>query len=112
MSIGTTILLFRERVPLPGLSDHHGDSAMAFLETDLQLRELCERASREHDHEKLIDLIKQINDLLDQKHRESGSEDDDERQAAPSLATLFGSHRDRWLREWLEYQPLFIALAS
>jgi hypothetical protein len=85
---------------------------MAFLETDLQLRELCERASREHDHEKLIDLIKQINDLLDQKHRESGSEDDDERQAAPALAALFGSHRDRWLREWLEYQPLFIALAS
>lgn len=85
---------------------------MAYIETDLKLRELCERASKEHDHEKLIDLVKQINDLLDQKHRESGTEDDDKRQAAPALATFFGSRRDRWLREWLEYQPLFIALAS
>jgi hypothetical protein len=85
---------------------------MAYIETDLKLRELCERASKEHDHEKLLDLIKQINDLLDQKHRESGTEDDDKRQAALALETFFGSHRDRWLREWLEYQPLFIALAS
>src|SRR5260370_39444584 len=100
LSIRTRILLLRERVPPPGLNDHRGDSAMAFLETDLQLRELCERASREHDHEKLIDVIKQINDLLDQKHRESGAEDDDERQAAPALATLFGSPRDRRLRGW------------
>ena len=84
---------------------------MAYIATDLQLRELCERASKEYDHEKLIDLIKQINDLLDQKQRESDSEED-ERQAAPFLATFFVSHRDRWLREWLEYQPLFIALAS
>ena len=84
---------------------------MAYIATDLKLRELCERASKEYDHEKLIDLIKQINDLLDQKQRESDSEED-ERQAAPFLATFFVSHRDRWLREWLEYQPLFIALAS
>jgi hypothetical protein len=84
---------------------------MVYIATDLQLRELCERASKEYDHEKLIDLIKQINDLLDQKQRESDSEDDD-RQAAPALATFLGSHRDQWLREWLEYQPLFIALAS
>jgi hypothetical protein len=97
----------------PRLSDQHGDNAaMAYIETDLRLRELCERASKEHDHEKLIDLIKQINDLLDQKHRESGTEDFDKRQAALALETFFGSHRDRWLREWLEYQPLFIALAS
>jgi len=85
---------------------------MAYIETDPRLRELCERASKEHDHEKLLDLIKQINDLLDQKHRESASEDDDKRQAALALETFFGCHRDRWLREWLEYQPLFIALAS
>lgn len=85
---------------------------MAYIETDPKLRELCERASQEHEHEKLIDLIKQINDLLDHKHRESSTEDDDKQQAATALATLFGSHRDRWLREWLEYQPLFIALAS
>ena len=80
---------------------------MAYIETDHKLRELCERASKEH----LIDLIKQINDLLDQKHRESGTEDDD-KQAAPALTAFFGSNRDRWLREWLEYQPLFIASAS
>ena len=67
----------------------------------------CPRLS---DH--LLDLIKQINDLLDQKHSESGTQDDDKRQAALALETFFGSHRDRWLREWLEYQPLFIALAS
>ena len=85
---------------------------MAFIETDLMLRALCERAAKEHDHEKLMDLIKQINDLLDHKHRESGTEGDDKRLAAAVLATFFGSNRDRWLREWLEYQPLFIALAS
>jgi hypothetical protein len=85
---------------------------MAYVETELNLRELCERASKEHDHEKSIDLIKQINDLLHQKHRESDTEDDDKGQAAPALATFLGSHRDRWLREWLKYQPLFIALAS
>ena len=85
---------------------------MAYIETDLKLRELCERASKEHDRERLTDLIKQINELLDQKQRESGIEDDDQRHAAPALTIFFGSHRDRWLREWLEYQPLFIALAS
>ena len=84
---------------------------MAHIETDHKLRELCERASKEHDHEELMDLIKQINDLLDQKLRESGTEDDD-KQAAPGLTAFLGSHRDRWLREWLEYQPLFMALAS
>jgi hypothetical protein len=48
------------------LSDHHEDNAaMAYIETDLKLRELCQQASKEHDHEKLIDLIRQINDLLD-----------------------------------------------
>jgi hypothetical protein len=88
------------------------NAAMAYIETDLKLRELCEQASKEHDHQKLIELIKQINDLLDEQHRASRTEDDDKRQAAPALATFFGSHRDRWLREWLEYQPLFIALAS
>src|SRR6266853_837106 len=101
----------REACAAPRLGDHHGDSAaMAYIETDLKLRELCERASKEHDHEKLLDLIKQINDLLDQKHRESGTQDDDKRQAALALEAFFDSHRDRWLREWLEYQPLFIAL--
>jgi hypothetical protein len=84
---------------------------MAYIATDLKLRELCERASKEYDHEKLIDLIKQVNDLLDQKQRESDSEDD-KREAASAVVTFFGSHRDQWLREWLEYQPLFIALAS
>src|SRR5260370_18721463 len=113
LSIRTRIRLLIGSACRPRLSDHHGDiAAMAFIETDLKLRELCERASKEHDHEKLIDLIKQINDLLDQKHRESGTEDDDERQAPPALATLFGSSRDRSMREWLEYQTLFIHLES
>src|SRR5260370_32559817 len=113
LSIRTRMRLLIGSACRPRLSDHHGDiAAMAIIEADLKLRELCERASKEHDHEKLIDLVKQINDLLDQKHRESGTEDDDERQAAPALATLFGGRRDRWLREWREYQPLFLSLAS
>ena len=61
---------------------------------------------KEHDHEKLRDFIEQINDLLDEKHRESGTEGDEKREVAPALTIFFGSHRDRWPREWLEYQPL------
>jgi hypothetical protein len=106
------LLLIGRRVPPPVERPPGDNAAMAYIETDLELHELCQRASKEHDHEKLMDLIKQINDLLDQKHRESGTEDDEKREVAPALTIFFGSHRDRWLREWLEYQPLFIALAS
>src|ERR1700738_3431356 len=35
---------------------------------------------KEHDHEKLRDFIEQINDLLDEKHRESGTEGDEKRE--------------------------------
>src|SRR3981081_327608 len=94
----------------PGCAHQGVNASMAYIATDLQLRELCERASKEYDHEKLIDLIKQINDLLDQKQRESDSEED-ERQAAPFLATFVLRPRDRGVREWLEYQALVIRLA-
>src|ERR1700694_817876 len=106
------LLLMRRHVPPPVERPPGDNAAMACIETDPKLCELCERASKEHDHEKLMDLIKQINDLLAQKHRESGTEDDEKRRAAPALTILFGSHRHRCLRKWLEYQPLFIALAS
>ena len=99
------------RVP-PRLSHPEIMLRWHILKPIFKLRELCEQASKEHDHEKLMDLIKQVNWLLDQKQLESGTEDDEKRQAAPALTILFGSHRHRCLRKWLEYQPLFIALAS
>ena len=43
---------------------------MANIEDAPRLRELCEKASKEYDHEKLIDLIRQINELLEKRRRQ------------------------------------------
>jgi hypothetical protein len=43
--------------------------AMVNMEDAPRLRELCEKASREYDHEKLLDLVRQINELLVKKKR-------------------------------------------
>ncbi len=42
---------------------------MVNIEDAPRLRELCEKASREYDHEKLIDLVQQINELLEKNRR-------------------------------------------
>jgi len=43
---------------------------MVNIEDAPRLRELCEKASREYDHEKLLDLVRQINELLEKFDRE------------------------------------------
>jgi len=45
---------------------------MVNIEDAPRLRELCEKASKEYDHEKLIDLIRQINELLQERRRNQG----------------------------------------
>ena len=53
-----------------------------YFEEDPRLRELCEKASKELDHDKLIDLVRQINELLEkQRRRPAGS--------APEKRALF-----------------------
>ena len=42
---------------------------MVNIEDAPRLRELCEKASKEYDHEKLLDLVRQINELLEKKKR-------------------------------------------
>lgn len=46
-----------------------GGTEMADIEDAPRLRELCERAAKEYDNAKLIELIQQINDLLDKKRQ-------------------------------------------
>ncbi len=45
---------------------------MVYFEDAPRLRELCEKASKEYDHEKLLDLVRQINELLEKKRRIPG----------------------------------------
>ena len=40
---------------------------MVNIEDAPRLRELCEKASKEYDHEKLLDLVHQINELLEKR---------------------------------------------
>ena len=40
---------------------------MVNFEDAARLRELCEKASREYDHDKLLDLVHQINELLEKR---------------------------------------------
>jgi hypothetical protein len=62
---------------------------MANIEDAPRLRELCEKASQEYDHEKLIDLIRQINELLEKRRR---SQEDQGTQASQfaGLPSLMG----------------------
>jgi len=62
---------------------------MANIEDAPRLRELCEKASKEYDHEKLIDLIRQINELLEKRRR---SHEDQGTQASQfaGLPSLMG----------------------
>ena len=45
---------------------------MVNIEDAPRLRELCEKASKEYDHEKLIELIRQISELLQKRRRDQG----------------------------------------
>jgi len=38
-------------------------------EDDARLRDLCEKASKELDHDKLINLVRQISELLEKRKR-------------------------------------------
>ena len=53
---------------------------MVNIEDAPRLRELCEKASKEYDHEKLIDLVRQINELLEKRRR---SQDNQGKHASP-----------------------------
>jgi hypothetical protein len=72
-----------------------------------RLRELCERASKEYDHEKLLDLVRQINDLLEKggtpATQEEGSRSGEEKKKARSLlwgavaVNLIAKSAEGWL---------------
>lgn len=60
---------------------------MTELDDAAQLRELCEKASTEYDGEKLIELVRKINELLDKttdskKNRSSVEKTELERYSA------------------------------
>src|SRR2546430_5266419 len=56
---------------------------------DAKLRELCEKASKEYDHDKLVDLVRQISELLDKRRKSKG--EDRERKALPAGRLVLGS---------------------
>jgi hypothetical protein len=70
-----------------------------------RLRELCERASKEYDHEKLLDLVRQINDLLEKggtpATQEEGSRSGEEKKKARSrgavAVNLIAKSAEGWL---------------
>ena len=79
---------------------------MANIEDAPRLRELCEKASKEYDHDKLIDLVRQINDLLEKEQKQKRSPSHEEKKAAPLLwgvvaVSLIAKSAD----EWLELYP-------
>ena len=73
---------------------------MANIEDAPRLRELCEKASKEYDHDKLIDLVRQINDLLEKEQKRSPGHE--EKKASPLLwgvvaVSLMAKSADEWL---------------
>jgi hypothetical protein len=56
---------------------------MVNIEDAPRLRELCEKASKEYDHEKLIELIRQINELLEKRRP---SNEDAQKKLSPLVA--------------------------
>ena len=63
---------------------------MVDIEDAPRLRELCEKASKEYDHEKLIDLIRQINELLQRRRRNQG--DPGKQASAFPASNRLGGH--------------------
>ena len=59
---------------------------MVNIEDAPRLRELCEKASREYDHKKLLDLVRQINELLEKKKRIPSGEESEKTASLRGLA--------------------------
>jgi hypothetical protein len=88
---------------------------MANIEDAPRLRELCEKASKEFDPDKLIDLVRQINDLLEKEpgnwpekkvEKKPRKEDKEERKASPLLWGVVAVNLiARSAEEWLELYP-------
>jgi hypothetical protein len=86
---------------------------MANIEDAPRLRELCEQASKEYNHDKLLDLVRQINDLLEQERRrspekreEKTSPGTEEKKASPLLwGVVAVSLIAKSAEEWLELYP-------
>ena len=80
---------------------------MADIEDAPRLRELCEKASKEFDHDRLIDLVRQINDLLEKKREQEqkpGGEEDT--KGSPLLwGVVRVSMMAKSADEWLELYP-------
>lgn len=68
---------------------------MVEIDDASRLRELCEKASKEYDHEKLIDLVRQINELLERKKRKPG-DGGSKTAAQAAIAMLMGSATPGW----------------
>jgi len=68
-----------------------------YFEEDPRLRELCEKASKELDHDKLIDLVRQINELLEKQRRRPEGRAPEKKALfwAPQPATAGRSRRIR-----------------
>jgi hypothetical protein len=77
---------------------------MVNIEDAPRLRELCEKASKEYDHEKLIDLVRQINELLEKSRR---SRQDTRKQASPAASRpgLMGYPDPDWLDLYWMIRP-------
>lgn len=85
---------------------------MTNFEDAPRLRELCEEASKEYDHDKLLDLVRQINDLLEKGQKKSAVEKDEgkspgeERKASPLLWGVVAINLiAKSAEEWLEFYP-------
>jgi hypothetical protein len=52
-----------------------GGGATMLGETNERWMELCQRASTEQDPDKLLELIREINDLLEEKHARLANEE-------------------------------------
>ncbi len=63
---------------------------MVNIEDAPRLRELCEKASREYDHEKLLDLVQQINELLEKKKRTPLGEESEKKASVHRAALAAG----------------------
>src|SRR4029077_16701415 len=82
---------------------------MANIEDAPRLRELCERASMEYDHDKLLDLLRQINDLLERERPSDAEKEElqpsavEAKKASPRLwGVVAVSMIAKTAEEWLE----------